>query len=190
MGERTDEIERHINETRNELGENIDELQQKVKTTFDWRAQFQQRPWTLVGAAFGGGLLVSMLIPKGRSSSGASRQRWQPERFRHEGRRLEYNAGEGRSAFAQKTAGVWDNISSALLTAGVSRLTNFVEELLPGFQEHFRRRQSQGGSQSSYSGQYERRQTPRRTNGADEASESRPAWRRNASGETDFGPQS
>lgn len=190
MGERTDEIERHISATRSELGDNIDELQQKVKTTFDWRAQFQQRPWILAGAAFGGGLLVSLLIPGRRSSSRHRDQRWRPERYgrsRSEHRRLEYGGGEGRSAFAEKTASVWDNIRSALLTAGVSRLTSFVEELLPGFHEQFRQRQSQS-PQGRREYQLERRQNPRRTNGADEASESRPAWRRNASGETDFGP--
>ena len=186
MGERTDEIERHISDTRNELGDHIDELQQKVKTTFDWRAQFQQRPWMLVGAAFGGGLLVSLLIPGGRSSSRDRNQRWRPERYGRsssEHRRLEYSGGQGRSAFAEKTAGVWDNIRSALLTTGVSRLTSFVEELLPGFHEQLRQRQSQN-SQGRRENQIERR----RTNGADEASESRPAWRRNASGETNFGP--
>ena len=40
MGETPDQIERHIYEKRSELGENIHELQQKVKTAVDWRAQF------------------------------------------------------------------------------------------------------------------------------------------------------
>ena len=179
MGERTDQIERHIHETRNELGENIDELQQKVKTTFDWRVQFQQRPWALIGAAFGGSLLVSMLIPKAGSSSRRSYRSWQPERW-SKGRRLEYSS-EGRRDYSEKTSNTWDNIRSALLTAGIGRLTSFVEEIIPGFQEQFRRKQFERG-------QTERRQSWRH-NGPEENSESRPAWRRTASGETDFGPQ-
>ena len=183
MGERSDadQIEQHIYETRNELGENIDELQQKVKRTFDWRTQFQERPMALMGAAFGGGLLVALLLPSRRSSSRYSgSERWRPQRWRQEGRQLEYGSEDyGRSSFAEKTAGTWDSVRSALLTAGVNRLTAFVEELLPGFQDQFRRRQS------------ERRytETPnwRRTNGPEAPGESGRAWGRNAGGETNFG---
>lgn len=182
MGERTDEIERHIHETRNELGENIDELQQRVKTTLDWRAQFQQRPWTLISAAFGGGLMVSMLIPRGSPSSRSGPSG--PNPYRREGRQIEYGSGQGSwPGFAEKTASTWDNIRAALLTTGVSRLSNFIEELIPGFHDQFHRRQWQA------SGQVERRQNPRRANGPEGSSESRPPWRRTPGGETDFGPQ-
>jgi hypothetical protein len=177
MGERTDQIERHIHDTRNELGEHIDELQRKVKTTFDWRIQFQQRPWVLMGAAFGGGLLVSMMIPKRRSSSRERHRNWRPERVREEGRRLEYGPQRSGPALANKTSSVWDNIRAALLSTGVTRLTSFIEEVLPGFQEQFRNKQT------------ERRLVLRRPNGPEETSENGPGWRRNASGESDFGPR-
>jgi ElaB/YqjD/DUF883 family membrane-anchored ribosome-binding protein len=70
MGETPDQIERHIYEKRSELGENIHELQQKVKTAVDWRAQFDQRPWVLMGAAFGGGVLLALLFGGRRLSHG------------------------------------------------------------------------------------------------------------------------
>src|SRR5712671_8233083 len=80
MGERPDQIERHIYEKRSELGENIHELQQKVKIAVDWRAQFDQRPWGGMGVAFGGGSLLALLFG-GRSDSGrsSSRDRWPQE---------------------------------------------------------------------------------------------------------------
>ena len=68
MGEKSDQIERHIQEQRNELGDNITELQEKVKSAFDWRVQFEQRPMTMIGIALGGGVLLSTLIG-GRSGS-------------------------------------------------------------------------------------------------------------------------
>src|SRR5258708_11244913 len=83
MGETPDQIERHIYEKRNELGENIHELQQKVKTAVDWRAQFDRRPMTMMGLAFGGGLLLSILFPGGhRSHPSSSRWAHDPERER------------------------------------------------------------------------------------------------------------
>jgi len=79
MGETPDQIERHIYEKRSELGENINELQQKVKTAVDWRAQFDQRPMTMLGLAFGGGLLLSMFFG-GRQNSHRFSSRWSRDR--------------------------------------------------------------------------------------------------------------
>ncbi|MGB8321610.1 MAG: hypothetical protein WCE52_01490, partial [Candidatus Acidiferrum sp.] len=63
MGERADQIEQQINRTRDDLTENFYELEQKVKTTFDWRSQFEERPGTMMAIAFAGGLLLSALLP-------------------------------------------------------------------------------------------------------------------------------
>ena len=41
MGEKPDQIERHIQHQRSELEDNISELEEKVKSAFDWRTQFQ-----------------------------------------------------------------------------------------------------------------------------------------------------
>ena len=68
MGERADQIEQQINRTRNDLSENFYELEQKVKTTFDWRSQFEERPGVMMAIAFGGGLLLSALLPTRRPS--------------------------------------------------------------------------------------------------------------------------
>lgn len=67
MGERADQIEREINRTRDDLSGNFHELEQRVKTTFDWRSQFEERPGTMMAIAFGGGVLLSALLPTRRS---------------------------------------------------------------------------------------------------------------------------
>src|ERR1700676_1030345 len=95
MGERPDQIERHIYETRNELGENINELQEKVKTAVDWRAQFDQRPMLMIGLAFGGGLLLSALLT-GRGNSRRSSNKGAHNRWRREAQVSEYGATGGQ----------------------------------------------------------------------------------------------
>jgi hypothetical protein len=67
MGERADQIEQQINRTRDDLSKNFYELEQKAKTTFDWRSQFEERPGAMIAIAFGGGLLLSALLPARRS---------------------------------------------------------------------------------------------------------------------------
>ena len=66
MGEKADLIERHIEQQRSEFGDNIIELKNKVRRSVDWRAQVEERPLTMLGLAFGAGLLLSVLLD-GRS---------------------------------------------------------------------------------------------------------------------------
>src|SRR6266851_1484205 len=164
MGETPDQIERHIYEKRSELGENIHELQQKVKTAVDWRAQFDQRPWVLMGVAFGGGLLLSLLFGgRGGSSRSLSRDPWKREAYR---------TGNVQQR-DDKTNAIWENIRGAALAVAGSRLGNVLEGVLPAFQEQYRRRQREQQSSSTW-----------RPNGPETG------MRRTASGETDYMPQS
>jgi hypothetical protein len=164
MGETPDQIERHIYEKRSELGENIHELQEKVKTAVDWRAQFDQRPWVGMGVAFGGGLLLALLFG-GRRDSDRS---WSSRDWGQDAKRF----GTSQTGNDRANA-TWENIRGAALAVAGSRLGNVLEGVLPGFQEQFKSRQRE---QQSYSN--------RRPNGPETG------IRRTASGETDYMPQS
>src|ERR1700693_4896997 len=63
MGEKSDQIERHIQHQRSELEDNISELEEKVKSAFDWRTQFEERPALMLGAAFVGGAMLAAILP-------------------------------------------------------------------------------------------------------------------------------
>jgi len=135
MGETTDQIERHISETRNELGDNIHELQQKVKTAFDWRAQVQERPGTMLAIAAGGGLLLSFLFG-GRSSSRS---------VNPESRALEYSSSRAYNSRSsdwdsQGAPSTWTHIRDAALAVAGTKLGAMLEEFLPGFQEQYRKK--------------------------------------------------
>src|ERR1044071_688507 len=69
MGERSDQITRQIEETRSDLGYNLQELETKVKDATDWRKQFQKSPFTMIGIAFGGGILVAQVFGGGSRRS-------------------------------------------------------------------------------------------------------------------------
>src|SRR4029453_10833715 len=86
MDETSDQIERHIEQTRNDLHDNFNELGEKVKKAVDWRVQFEERPGTMLGLAFAGGIILSALFSSGRRSRGdygavrelAKKQVWTP----------------------------------------------------------------------------------------------------------------
>ena len=61
-GETLEQIEKHIDATRNQLGDNLNELEGKLREVVDWRVQFDAHPLPLIGLAFGAGLLLASMV--------------------------------------------------------------------------------------------------------------------------------
>jgi hypothetical protein len=140
MGETSDQIERHIQETRNDLSDNFSELEVRVKTAIDWRAQFEDRPMTMVALAFGGGVLLSALLP----SLGARRRRSSAARRDAfgDGSDLFLKSGPVYDEKANQTLETWDAVKGALVGVATRKLSGVIEELLPGFKQEFTKAQT------------------------------------------------
>jgi len=125
MGQATSQIEAHIEDSRADLGSNLRELEQKVKSFTDWEHHFQKNPMTLLGVALGGGILLAAMLggrKRGRGTTSFSRL---PANRRH--------AGTGHRSME-----TWDNIKGALIGVAATRFKDFVGEIVPGFHEEFR----------------------------------------------------
>ena len=61
MGQDSDQIKRHIDEMREELGAHLNELEYRVKSATDWGAQLLNHPGKAMALAFGGGFLLALL---------------------------------------------------------------------------------------------------------------------------------
>jgi hypothetical protein len=146
MGETSDQIERHIQETRNDLGDNFSELQDKVKTAVDWRAQFEERPGTMLALAFGGGIILSALLPSGRRSRSTYDQGSQPAPNRDLTPSLQSATPlAGRRTETRQTV---EALAGALVGVAVNRASRFIDSLLPGFEREF---SSAKAAKSAYS---------------------------------------
>jgi hypothetical protein len=155
MGETSDEIERHIQETRNDLSDNFNELEEKVKTAVDWRAQFEERPGMMLGLAFGGGVLLSALLPSLRSRRRSSEDQWEAPANR-EVPDFSSNSRTESDDKMSRALETWGALKGALVGVAASKLSDFVEDMLPGFKQEFtnaRTGKSSGRSVSSGSGQ-------------------------------------
>lgn len=64
MGKTADEIVTDIDQSREELKANIEELEARAKDAADWRSQFGKHPVPMVLAALVGGMLLSALVGK------------------------------------------------------------------------------------------------------------------------------
>ncbi|MEO8663498.1 MAG: hypothetical protein ABI693_33895 [Bryobacteraceae bacterium] len=126
MSATANQLETHIQRTRADLDSNIDELTQKVKSVTDWKGHFQNHPGAIAGLAFCGGFLVAAI---------SSRRRLPSTMRSHSGLDRPTHSGSGRPPLV--ATDVWDNVKSALVGVAASRLTEFVDELIPGFADHF-----------------------------------------------------
>jgi len=85
---------------------------------------------TLLGAAFGGGILLSAML-------GGRRNRRVKRGFYNPAPAL--NPVIGTDHQKHKALETWDNIKGALIGVAATRFKDFVGEVVPGFHEHFQR---------------------------------------------------
>lgn len=123
MGTTTKQIEAHIEQTRDALSTNLEELQQKVKAATDWRHHFRTSPKILLGVALGGGILLAAIFG-GRHNRGdqtlSSRPNAGAEPFAKSARRAE---------IARHT---WGTVKGAVIAAATARLLSYTAEAFLG----------------------------------------------------------
>ena len=67
MDPRSEQIVKHIQQKRDPLGDNLAELQTRVREAVNWRTYFFRNPWAMIGAsALAGYLPSSLFIPRRR----------------------------------------------------------------------------------------------------------------------------
>lgn len=187
MDERAEQIEQHIRLQRSELEDNFSELEEKVKGAFDWRTQVEERPGVMLGAAFVGGMLLAALLPSTSNITQrvTSRRRSFADSYGSSDNSDTTGSTQGNdsisktyaayaNAGSRQTSETWENLKNAAFGLGVSRLTQFVEEMVPGFTEHYKKASS--GKPASSFGDVP---TPQGSN-----------WQKPNGGSTDYGSHS
>ncbi|SRR5579883_1196868 len=127
MGENPAQIEREIELRRERLSRNIKDLQLRVGEMTDWRKQYEKRPVTFLGAAFGVGVAVALLIPNGNTT----RRPWSEP------------GTEGRvvrgSVMGNRVLQAWEDIKGALIGVAVAKFTELLSDAIPGFDREYRK---------------------------------------------------
>ena len=136
MGEQSDQIEGHIRDQRNELGEHINELQEKVKRAVDWRVQFEERPMTMIGLAFGGGVLLSTLIG-GRSRSRRTKpvDKQRNASWDQRADRADFGTNGSAAYNTSEPSESWRNIKVALAGVAATKFGRILDSIISGFNE-------------------------------------------------------
>ena len=101
MDETANEIEARIDRTRERLGSNLRELEDKVDAATDWREHFRERPHLFLGAALMGGIVLASSLKR-----------------KSAGRRLSAGgqpARDGNGSVQAQAWELWSNIQAALV---------------------------------------------------------------------------
>jgi hypothetical protein len=134
MGPTVDQVEEHIEGSREDLHSNLEELGQKVRSAVDWRERFRSNPGALLAVAFGSGFILAKILAgsrtRGADNSPLSRRA-----------RSLTGAVEDRKAHVLRA---WDDIRSALAGAVAAKVANTLAEVVPGFKEHLPGRDDDG----------------------------------------------
>jgi hypothetical protein len=139
VGQTTDQIEHQIENKREDLKSNLQELETRVKTATDWRHYFAEHTGTMIAAAFGGGVLLATMV-RGRSNRpSVSQDIGSSEPARPWTRGTKHEVLENL-----------DSIKSALVGAAATKLKNMLGEVVPGFTEHLAKTETDRGRESTH----------------------------------------
>lgn len=138
MGEITHEIEREIRDSREDLGRNLNELEDKARELADWRSHYRNHSGAFLGAAFAAGALAAMAtVP---ASSGRARLHAVPDaETSHDPYPTRHSHAASRNPtfarVAREVNETWGQIADALLRTASLRALQLVSELVPGVRE-------------------------------------------------------
>jgi hypothetical protein len=129
VGQTVDQIEGQIQDSREDLRSNFDQLGYRVKSAVDWREKFRASPGAILAVAFGGGFVLANVV-------GGSRRRDESSPSAH-------RAAVRDSAKYKKGAllRAWDDVQRALVAVAATKVSNTLAEFVPGFKEQLRSRE-------------------------------------------------
>jgi hypothetical protein len=130
MVQETSRIIEHIETEREQLGENLEEIESRFKSATDPRAWYERNPGLVLGAAAASGLVLGFLCTHRSSDevevSGFAQPRALSER---------HPISENRHLKTIKNT--LDTTLAALVGLGARKFQDFVSDSLPGFQEQY-----------------------------------------------------
>jgi hypothetical protein len=140
MGQTASQIENHIESKREDLGSNLRELENKVKSVADWHHQFKSHPLVFLGLAFGGGAVLASMFGGSsgrRHSSSYSRQN------RVDGSDAGPRTRRVSSPAMEKAYEAWENVQGALVGIAATKVKDYADGIIPGFAEQYRQSQAE-----------------------------------------------
>jgi len=133
VDEETNQIKHHIDTERKQLGRNLQEIEDRVKSATDLKAQFDKNTGLFLGAAVAGGFLVSLAF----RSSGRSANAQPVETRARDFQTVQAPVQRPGSKHLQRVTDTFDDIFAGLIGVATGKLLSFVGDVIPEFQAQY-----------------------------------------------------
>jgi hypothetical protein len=129
----TERIAQELDRERELMRSNLAELEDRARSMVDWRRQFSGHAGAWLAVAFGGGLLIALLVQRPAGSA----------------RMIEYySSATPVTAHGERPrrefSRAWRTIESALIGVAAAKLKDTITTVLPAFREQLARREGDG----------------------------------------------
>jgi len=138
MAQEPVQIKEHIDAERERLGQDLEEIEHRMKDAVDWRSWYESNTMLMLGAAVAGGLLISMLVDRDREShdDGYGSDRYSSAA-------VQTLRSRPKNAQLSRIGEVLENTVAALVGVGAAKLQDVVADAVPGFREKYKEAQQQ-----------------------------------------------
>jgi len=141
VDDKTNEIKQRIDEEREKLGRNFDEIEDRVRGATDLKGFFNRNTGLILGSAVAGGYLLSKALTRQSASSPtASLAELSGASSLNSGASSLHSARTPgpMSRHTRQISETFDNIVEGLIAVGAGKLVSAITKALPGFEQEYR----------------------------------------------------
>ena len=144
MGENTNQIEQEIRARREDLGRNLNELEDKAREMADWHTHYRNHSAAFLSVAFGAGVVLGLAtMPRRQRRPALGPVQFTEAELDRDVQRPKHTAwpgrpvGNGTTARALRTlSDTWGQITDALLATASAKAVQVVSDLIPDVRNH------------------------------------------------------
>jgi len=143
MAQEPSKIKEYIETEREKLGDDLQEIEHRMKDAVDCRVWYEKNTALMLGAAVAGGFLLSTIVGgssveqphQGSVGPAAGGPEWKGE-WRGESSSIHQDS-RPKSNQLSRIGGVLDNTVAALVGVAAHKLQDYVSQSIPGFKEQY-----------------------------------------------------
>jgi len=132
----------HIDDERRRLGQNLDEIEDRIKGATDLKGYFDRNTGIFLGSAVAAGILASLMLKKRRNSQRLAeefpvQEQVQPERVVSRATPRTAPVRHLADKHMDRLTSTFDSIIDGLIGVACGKVVSFIADIVPNFQSEY-----------------------------------------------------